>query len=133
MCPWCHRANKERLLIVARSTLGPRILRKGFTPRISSSAAHTRIVTAERRRSVVCGVPFTILSRRAIDKAMKTDKAIFGHWATVMPPVRRLMNNQRTIRRNFEEPLPCAIASSGVITVTPPRVGHGPSGAALPA
>jgi hypothetical protein len=121
-----HRAKKVRLLIVASSTTEPRILRNGFTPRISSSVPHTRIATTEIRRSGVCGVPFAIVNRRVIDRTMKTDNATFGHWATVMRPVRRLTNVQRTIRRHFEEPLFCAIASSGVVTVTRPKATHSP-------
>jgi hypothetical protein len=53
-------------------------------------------------------------------------------WATVMPPVRRLTNIHRTIRRSFEEPLFCAIASSGVDTVTPAGSGHSQSAAVSP-
>ena len=82
---------------------------------------------------MVCGVPFAILSRRATDKAMKTDNATFGHWATVMPPFRRLTNIQRTIRRNFEEPPSYALVASGVVTITPPRVAHNQSGTVSPA
>jgi hypothetical protein len=125
-----HRPHRAKPLIVVSSTPKPRILRKGLTPRISSSAAHTRIATAERRLSVVCGVPPAALSRRAIDNAIKTDNATFGHWATVMPPVRRLTNIHRTIRRYFEEPPGCAIASSGNIAVTLPTVGHNRTGTA---
>jgi hypothetical protein len=128
-----HRANKVELLIVASSTTKPRILRNGFTPRISSSIPHARIATTERRRSRVCGAPFAIVNRRVIDRAMKTDNATFGHWATVMRPFRRLTNVQRTIRRNFEEPLFCAIPSSGVVTVTPPKVGDSLSDTGSPA
>jgi hypothetical protein len=73
------------------------------------------------------------LNRRVIDGVMKTANAAFGHWATAMPPVRRLTNIHRTIRRSFEEPLLCAIASSGVVTVTPARLGHSQCGAVSPA
>jgi hypothetical protein len=118
-------------MIVATSTPKPRILRNGLTPRISSSVAHTRIAATERRCSVVRGLPLAILNRCTIDKAMKTDNA--GHWTTVMPPVRRLTNVHRTIRRNFEESLPRATASSGLMTVTPPMVGHDRTGAVPPA
>jgi len=68
---------------------------------------------------VVAGAPpFGKWNRLAVDRAKETDKATFGHWATVMPPVRRLTNIHRTPRRNFEERPICAIASSGVIKVT---------------
>jgi hypothetical protein len=79
--------------------------------------------------SVVC--PFATLSRRAIDKAMNTDKPTFGHCATVMPPVRRLTNIQRAIRRIFEEPPRCAIASSGDIAVNLTTVGHNRTGVVI--
>jgi hypothetical protein len=65
--------------------------------------------TAERRRNVVCGVLFATLSCGATDKTKSTDNATFGHWATVVQPVRRLTNIHRTIRRNFEELPFCAI------------------------
>ena len=74
-------------------------------------------------------MPFAIVNRRVIDRAMNTANATFGHWTTVMRPFRRLTNVQRTIRRNFGEPLFRAIASSDVVTVTRPKVGHSQSGA----
>jgi hypothetical protein len=50
---------------------------------------------------VVAGVPFGILNRRGIDKAMETDNGTFGHWATVRPPVRRLTNIHRSASSRF--------------------------------
>jgi hypothetical protein len=62
------------------------------------------------------------MNRRAIDKPMKTDNATFGHWAMVMPPVRRLANIHRTPRPSIEDSPFVRLASSGVITVTVPTV-----------
>src|ERR1700722_440876 len=97
----CHRASTVMLLAVVKSTTKPRILRNGLTPRTSSSTAHTMVAANERTPSVVFGVPFGILNRRMIDKAMETDNATFGHWATVSPPVRRLTNIHRSASSKF--------------------------------
>jgi hypothetical protein len=66
---------------------------------------------------VVSNGPFGILNRRAIDKAMKIDNARFGHWTTVMPPVRRLTSAHRRMWGACEDPLRRLIALSGVITI----------------
>ena len=106
-----HRASKGMLLAVVKSTTQPRILRNGLTPRTSSSTAHTMVAANERTPNVVFGVPFGILNRRTIDKAMETDNATFGHWATVSPPVRRLTNIHRSASSKFRRaaPLPVRI------------------------
>ena len=85
--------------MVATMTTRPRIRRNGLTPRTNSSSAHTKRATSANTRSTSRVPPFGLKKCKARDRTMNTDRETFGHWATVMRPVRRFSSIQRTARR----------------------------------
>ena len=85
--------------MVPAMTARPRIRRNGLTPRTNSSSPHTKRATSASTRSTCSVPPFGSKTCKATVRTMNTHNGTFGHWATVMRPVRRFSSVQRAARR----------------------------------
>jgi len=110
-----HSPPAATLVMVATKTTEPRILRNGLTPPTTSSTAQMRRATSEAARTTISVRPEGRMDTSAMDKRMKADNGMLGHWATVIRPVRRLRNIQRTARRTMPAPFLGTAPFDGVI------------------
>src|SRR5664280_2288306 len=79
----------------------PKRRRKGFTPRSTSSPAHSASAAEARTTRTACTQPWGCPSHITADASNLTASSQLGSWATVIRPVVRLRNFQLTDPERF--------------------------------
>src|SRR5450631_3098283 len=131
----CHRGSPLPLIPAAQvvsqsltrekpsqaSTAKPKRRRKGFTPRSTSSPAHSARVAEARTTRTACTQPWGCPSHITADASNHTVSSQLGSWASVIRPVVRLRNIQLTNPERFP-------VSPGVLKIAFLRVDTRPRG-----
>src|SRR5665647_1021194 len=79
----------------------PKRRRKGFTPRSTSSPAHSARAAEARTTRTACNQPWGCPSHITADASNHTASSQLGSWVSVIRPVVRLRNIQLTIPERF--------------------------------
>src|SRR5665647_1654122 len=83
------------------STANPKSRRKGFTPRSTSSPAHSASAAEARTTRTACTQPWGCTSHITPDASNHSVSDQLGSWASVIRPVVRLRNIQLTTPERF--------------------------------